>query len=38
MFRDQISYNMEVYVNDILVKSHASWSQIEDLKENIAML
>ncbi|CAA0843034.1 Uncharacterized mitochondrial protein AtMg00860, partial [Striga hermonthica] len=33
MFRSQIGRNMEVYVDDILVKSRSSTSHVEDLKE-----
>ncbi|CAA0816695.1 Uncharacterized mitochondrial protein AtMg00860, partial [Striga hermonthica] len=38
MFRSQIGCNMEVYVDDILVKSRSSTSHVEDLKETFKTL
>ncbi|CAA0810651.1 Uncharacterized mitochondrial protein AtMg00860, partial [Striga hermonthica] len=38
MFRSQIGRNMEVYVEDILVKSKSSTSHVEDLKETFKTL
>lgn len=38
IFRDRIDHNMEVYVNDLLFKSHASRSHVEDFKKTFATL
>ncbi|XP_012848582.1 PREDICTED: uncharacterized protein LOC105968491 [Erythranthe guttata] len=38
MFREQLGRNMEVYVDDMLVKSEEAESHIEDLKETFATL
>ena len=33
MFRPQIGQNIEVYVNDMLVKSQDEWEHVDDLQE-----
>jgi hypothetical protein len=38
MFRDQIGRNVEVYVDDMLVKSTRALSHIEDLRETFKTL
>ena len=38
MFSNQIGRNMEVYVNDMLVKSKEELTHLDDLKETFAML
>ena len=38
MFRKQIGRNMEVYVDDMLVKSKEELTHLDDLKETFAML
>ena len=38
MFSKQIGRNMEVYVDDILVKSKEEPAHLDDLKETFAML
>jgi len=38
MFRDQIGWNLEVYVDDMLVKSIRTASHIEDLRETFGTL
>ena len=37
-FKDQIEWNMEVYMDDMLVKSRALWTYVKDLKEMFATL
>ena len=38
MFSEQIGRNMEVYVDDMLVKSKEELTHLDDLKETFAML
>ena len=38
MFREQIERNMEVYVDDMLVKSKEELTHLDDLKETFATL
>lgn len=38
IFKDQIGHNIDIYVNDMLVKSHASKSHADDLEETFATL
>ena len=38
MFSKQISRNMEVYVDDMLVKSKEELAHLDDLRETFAML
>lgn len=38
IFKDQISHNMEVYVHDMLVKSCAIGSHVDDLEETFVAL
>ena len=38
IFKDQIGWNIEVYMDDILVKSKFSWAHIDDLKEAFTTL
>jgi len=38
MFRDQIGRNVEVYVNDLLAKSHKKTTHMVDLEETFATL
>ena len=38
MFREQIGRNMEVYVDDMLVKSKEELTHLDDLKETFATL
>ena len=38
MFSKQIGRNMEVYINDMLVKSKKVESHLDDLKETFEML
>ena len=38
MFREQIGRNMEVYVDDILVKSKEELTYLDDLEETFAIL
>ena len=38
MFRNQIGRNMEVYVDDMLVKSKEKLVHLDDLKETFATL
>ena len=38
MFRKQIGRNMEVYVDEMLVKSKEELTHLDDLKESFAML
>lgn len=38
IFKDQIDQNMEVYINDMLVKSQASTNHIDDLRETFTTL
>ena len=37
MFREQIGRNMEVYVDDMLVKSKEELTHLDHLKETFAM-
>lgn len=38
MFKDQIKKNMEVYVDDLLVKSRGSIQHLDDLREVFVVL
>ena len=38
MFREQIGRNMEIYVDDMLVKSKEELTHLDDLKETFATL
>lgn len=38
IFKDQIGRNMEVYVDDMLVKNHASKSHVDDLAKIFTIL
>lgn len=38
IFKDQIDQNIEVYMDDMLVKSQASRNHIDNLKETFATL
>lgn len=38
IFKEQIGYNIEVYADDMLVKSHALENHINDLEEAFATL
>jgi hypothetical protein len=35
---DQIDKNMQVYVNDVIIKTKKSWTLIDDLRETFANL
>lgn len=38
MFKEQIGHNIEIYIDDILVKSHASRNHVDDMEETFTTL
>lgn len=37
VFKDQIGHNMKVYVDDMLIKNHASGSHVSDLEKTFTI-